>query len=62
MAQSIYPLDRAEILLGSKFDCKVEFEGDVAADAIQVTLNGRDAAAVFAKRPAVELRLSAARY
>jgi alkaline phosphatase len=55
MAQSIYPLDRAEILLGSKFDFKVEFEGDVAADAIQVTLNGRDAAAVFAKRPAVEL-------
>ena len=55
MAQSIYPLDRAEILLGSKFDFKVEFEGDVAADAIQVTLNGRDAAAVFAKRPAVEV-------
>ena len=54
-AQSIYPLDRAEILLGSKFDFKVELEGEVAADAIGVTINGRDAAAHFGKRPAVEV-------
>jgi alkaline phosphatase len=55
MAQSIYPLDRAEILLGSTFDFKVELEGEIAADAIEVTINGRDAAAVFGKRSAVEL-------
>src|SRR5262247_829679 len=54
-AQSIYPLDRAEILLGSKFDFKVEVEGEVPAEAIGVTINGRDAAAVFGKRPAVEV-------
>src|SRR5262245_22117634 len=54
-AQSIYPLDRAEILLGSKFDFKVEVEGEVPAEAIGVTINGRDAAAVFGKRPVVEL-------
>jgi len=54
-AQSIYPLDRAEILLGSKFDFKVELEGNVAADAIKVTLNGRDAAAVLGKPPAIEV-------
>src|SRR5262247_3633294 len=54
-AQSIYPLDRAEILLGSKFDFKVEVEGEVPAEAIGVTINGRDAAAVFGKRPVVEV-------
>src|SRR5262245_47593780 len=54
-AQSIYPLDRAEILLGSKFEFKVEVEGEVPAEAIGVTSNGRDAAAVFGKRPVVEL-------
>ena len=54
-AQSIYPLDRAEILLGSKFDVKVELEGNVAADAIKVTINGRDAAAVLGKPPAIEV-------
>jgi len=54
-AQSIYPLDRAEILLGSKFDFKVELEGRVAADAIKVTINGRDAATVLGKPPAIEV-------
>jgi alkaline phosphatase len=54
-AQSIYPLDRAEILLGSKFDFKVELEGKVAADAIKVTINGRDAAAALGKPPAIEV-------
>ena len=54
-AQSIYPLNRAEILLGSKFDFKVELEGNVAAAAIKVTINGRDAAAVLGKPPAIEV-------
>ena len=54
-AQSIYPPNRAEVLLGSKFDFKVELEGKVAADAIKVTINGRDAAAVLGKPPAIEV-------
>jgi len=54
-AQSIYPLNRAEILLGSKFDFKVELEGKVAADAIKVTINGRDAAAALGKAPVIEV-------
>lgn len=43
-AQVIYPLDRAEILSGSRFDLKVEFPGTVTSDDAQVTINGRPAA------------------
>ncbi|MEG4642907.1 alkaline phosphatase [Paracoccus sp. APAP_BH8] len=39
-AQSIYPLDRATILSGSKFDFKVEFPTVVAPEDIQVLING----------------------
>jgi alkaline phosphatase len=46
-AQTIYPLDRAEILAGARFDLKVEADGSVAADAVSVTLNGRPAADVL---------------
>ena len=42
MAQVIYPLNRAEILAGSKFDLKVEFAGVVDANKVKVTVNGRD--------------------
>jgi alkaline phosphatase len=45
MAQTIYPLTRAEILAGAKFDLKVEFPGAPAAS--KVTINGRDAAEVI---------------
>ncbi len=45
MAQTIYPLTRAEILAGAKFDLKVEFPG--APSASKVTINGRDAAEVI---------------
>ena len=44
MAQTIYPLTRAEILAGAKFDIKVEFPG--APSGSKVTINGRDAAEV----------------
>jgi alkaline phosphatase len=54
-AQSIYPLNRAEILLGAKFDFKVELDGNVAAEAIKVTINGNDAATVLGKPPAIEV-------
>lgn len=39
-AQTIYPLDRAEILAGSRFDLKVEFPGAPAETDVKVTVNG----------------------
>jgi alkaline phosphatase len=48
-AQTIYPLTRAEILAGAKFDFKVEFPGAVSLAHIKVTVNGRDAAELFDK-------------
>jgi alkaline phosphatase len=53
-AQTIYPLSRAEILAGSKFDFKVEFDGAPAAADIKVTINGRDVAQVLGKSATVE--------
>jgi len=50
-AQTIYPLNRAEILSGSRFDLKVEFPGAPARDAVVVTVNGEDAAKVFSGMP-----------
>lgn len=50
-AQTIYPVDRAEILTGAKFDLKVEFPGKPASTA--VTINGQDAAAFFGKPASV---------
>lgn len=47
-AQTIYPINRAQILAGSHFDLKVEFPGlieDVAA--LKLTINGKDAARVL---------------
>ena len=40
-AQTIYPINRAEIVTGSRFDLKVEFPGGPAADGVSVTINGR---------------------
>jgi len=48
-AQTIYPLNRAEILAGSRFDFKVEFPGSPQQGAATVTVNGKDAAAQFGK-------------
>jgi alkaline phosphatase len=39
-ALTIYPIDRAEILLGSRFDVRVEFDGVVSEGA--VTRGSRD--------------------
>ena len=52
-AQTIYPVNRAEILSGSKFDLKVEFPGAPPASAISVTINGADAATVIGKSATV---------
>jgi len=48
-AQTIYPLDRAEIMAGGRFDFKVEFPGAPAEADVKVTINGQDAAAFFGK-------------
>ncbi len=43
LAQTIYPLDRAEILVGARFDLKVEFPGSPALSAVSVTIDGESA-------------------
>jgi alkaline phosphatase len=52
-AQTIYPLNRAEILVGARFDLKVEFPGAPPAIAVQVTINGQDAASFTGKSASV---------
>ena len=54
-AQTIYPLNKAQILAGANFDLKVEFPGAPAASAIEVTINGEDAAKVLGQAPEVIL-------
>jgi alkaline phosphatase len=48
-AQTVYPIDRADILSGARFDFKVEFAGLADPAKISVTLNGQDYAQVFGK-------------
>jgi alkaline phosphatase len=45
-AQTIYPIDRADILAGSRFDFKGEFPDLQKADAVPVTVNGEPYAKV----------------
>jgi alkaline phosphatase len=48
-AQTVYPIDRADILAGSRFDLKVEFPGLADPTKVSVTLNGEDHAQIFGK-------------
>jgi alkaline phosphatase len=48
-AQTIYPIDRAEILSGARFDFKIEFSGLADPAKIAVSLNGQDYAKAFGK-------------
>jgi alkaline phosphatase len=48
-AQTVYPIDRADILVGSRFDFKVEFPALVDPAKVSVTLNGKDLAQIFGK-------------
>ena len=41
-AQTLYPIDRAEILSGARFDFKVEYPGVIDPARISVTINGQD--------------------
>jgi len=47
IAQTIYPIDRATILAGSRFDFKVEFAERIDPAKLKVTVNGQDHAAAF---------------
>ena len=49
VAQTVYPIDRAEILSGARFDFKVEFPDRVDPAKLKVTVNGEDHAAVFGR-------------
>jgi len=51
-AQTVYPIDRADILAGSRFDFKVEFPGLADPAKITVTVNGEDHAKAFGKAAA----------
>ena len=55
-AQVIYPLDRAEILAGSRFDLKVEFPGVADQARVKVTVNGQDHAAALGRAAAFTAR------
>ncbi|MGZ3290721.1 MAG: alkaline phosphatase [Xanthobacteraceae bacterium] len=48
-AQTVYPIDRADILSDARFDFKVEFAGLADPEKISVTINGKDYAQVFGK-------------
>ncbi|MFC3073778.1 alkaline phosphatase [Shinella pollutisoli] len=50
-AATVYPLDRATILVSSPFDVKVEFDTVVAEGDVSVTINGKPAAEVLGKAP-----------
>ena len=52
-AQTIYPINRAQILTGAAFDLKVEFPGAPASADVKVTINGDDAAKVLGKPPEI---------
>src|SRR3990170_927860 len=49
--QTIYPLDKANIVTGARFDLKVEFPGAPPAADLKVTINGEDAAKVLGRAP-----------
>jgi alkaline phosphatase len=50
-AITVYPIDRAQILAGSRFDFKVEFDGIVESADTKVTINGADVSTALG-RPA----------
>ena len=48
-ALTIYPIDRAEILVGSRFDVKVEFDGVVPEGSVTITVNGAEPGSVLGR-------------
>jgi alkaline phosphatase len=51
-SQTVYPIDRADILAGARFDLKVEFPALADPAKVAVTVNGEDHAKVFGKAAA----------
>jgi alkaline phosphatase len=51
--QTIYPIDRASILIGARFDFKVEFPGVVQEDKAKVLVNGAEIIKAFGRAPEV---------
>jgi len=49
-AGAIYPIDRAGIVAGSRFDFKVEFDRVVPSEGIRVTVNGTDYATALGRQ------------
>lgn len=49
LAQTIYPIDRAEILSGARFDLKVEYPAD--SGDVRLTINGQEASTLTAAKP-----------
>ncbi|WP_291846900.1 alkaline phosphatase [Bradyrhizobium sp.] len=47
LAQTIYPIDRAAVLAGARFDFKIEFSDRVDPSKLKVTVNGEDHAVAF---------------
>jgi alkaline phosphatase len=47
MAAAIYPIDRAQILAGEKFDFRVDFDTVIAPGSYTITIDGRPYAAVL---------------
>jgi alkaline phosphatase len=48
-AQTIYPIDRATMLAGARFDLKVEFPGVIQQSHVRVTVNGIDHATALGR-------------
>jgi alkaline phosphatase len=48
-AQTIYPIDRAAILVGARFDLKVEFPVIKKEADLKITINGEDYSRQFGK-------------
>ncbi len=50
-APAIYPVDAARFMANSRFDFKVELDGVVSRDQVQVTINGQPVEKVLAASP-----------
>ena len=51
-AGAIYPIDRATILAGSRFDFKVEFDASSSPSDVKISVNGADYAQALGGKPA----------
>ncbi|MDR0762746.1 MAG: alkaline phosphatase [Campylobacteraceae bacterium] len=49
-ADTIYPIDRASILKGGRFDFKVEFDNKLKEGSYKITINGKNYQDIFKKK------------